>query len=464
MSNTDKAIKSDADTISPEIRSRLQKCFEYGNRKMQQGEHDYATEMFIQCVLGDPGNIIYMQTFIANLRVKYGNNKKGASYGMIKGSGSKGALKTAEVRKKWADVLKSGYEVLKTNPWDESVFMSMGKAALELGYDDSGLALLKHAIEAAPDNIENNRFTARELEDRDQLDQALACWERLLKAKPDDIEAGKEISNLLLKKTIQKVESGGTKKDQEEETEENQDAGSKKFNKEDEFEKRLQKNPEDRGLFLEMAQYFFQKGNLRKTEETYKRALKVFPDDVDFMPALLDIQKMRAREEVERAKKLYQKDPSDELKEKYNALLKDYNAKKLALIQYKIDQNPQNTTAHFEYGDMLLHFKKYKEAIAEFQLARNDVSLRGECLMALAYCFQQIKQYRLAMMHYDQALDSQEGEGELVKRTLYDAARLAFALGDLKKADSYANRLATIDFSYKDLGVLLDNIAKKRDN
>lgn len=464
MSNADNAKETGADPISPEMRARLQKCFEYGNRKMQQGDHDYATEMFIQCVLGDPCNIIYMQTFIANLRVKYGNNKKGASFGLIKGGGSKGAIKTAEMRKKWPEVLKSGYEALKTNPWDEAVFMSMGKAALELNYAEAGLAFLKHAIEAAPENVENNRFTARILDERDQLDQALACWERVLKAKPDDIEAGKEISNLLLKKTIQKVESGGINKDAGEDNEEDQEAGSKKFNKEDEFEKRLQKNPNDRNIYLEMAQYFFQKGNLRKTEESYKRGLKVFPDDVDFMPSFLDIQKMRAREEVERAKKLYQKDPSDELKEKYNTLLKDYNAKKLALIQYKIDQNPQNTTAHFEYGDMLLHFKKYKEAIAEFQLARNDISLRGECLMALAYCFQQIKQYRLAMMHYDQALDSQEGEGELVKRTLYDAARLAFALGDLKKADSYANRLATIDFSYKDLGALLDNIAKKRDN
>ena len=70
--------------ISPAVRARLQKCFEYGNQKMQIGDHDYATEMFAQCVVGDPSNLLYMNSFIANLRVKFGNVKKKSSFGFLK--------------------------------------------------------------------------------------------------------------------------------------------------------------------------------------------------------------------------------------------------------------------------------------------------------------------------------------------------------------------------------------------
>ena len=69
--------------ISPAKRARLQQCFEYGNQKMQIGDHDYATEMFAQCVCGDPSNILYMQAFIANLRVKYKNKRKKEAWSLV---------------------------------------------------------------------------------------------------------------------------------------------------------------------------------------------------------------------------------------------------------------------------------------------------------------------------------------------------------------------------------------------
>ena len=48
----------------------------YGNQKMQIGDHDYATEMFSRCVLSDPSNLLYVNSFIANLRVVRAPKKK----------------------------------------------------------------------------------------------------------------------------------------------------------------------------------------------------------------------------------------------------------------------------------------------------------------------------------------------------------------------------------------------------
>ncbi|MDO5566163.1 MAG: hypothetical protein Q4G59_05855 [Planctomycetia bacterium] len=450
-----------APSLSPAVRARLQTCFEYGNKKMQSGNFDYATEMFIQCVLGDPGNLIYMQTYIGNLRVKYGNNKKGASFGLFKSGGSKGALKTAEVRKKWEDVLKSGCEALKTNPWDDSVFFSMGRACLELGYNETGLAYLKHAVECNPEDIEINRYAAVELGAHHIYDQAIACWQRILNKKPDDLQAKKCITDLLLEQTIKKVndnpvaDTGSTA---------SSDDTDSALSEEDQFELRLKKTPKNRSVYEEMSDFFFQKGNLRKAEDICQRALKVFPDDEVFTYRAIEFAKMRAREVVERARQLYAKDPSDATKAEYTKAREAYEQKNLDLIKLKLKRNPNSGQAHYEYGNYLMQHKQFKEAINEFQAAKVDVTIQGECLLALAFCFQSIKQYRLAIMHYDGALKVLAGEGEYVKRALYEGAKLAYALGDLKKADEYAHRLASIDFSYKDLGDLLDKIDKKVDN
>ena len=51
-----------------------------------------------------------------------------------------------------------------------------------------------------------------------------------------------------------------------------------------------------------------------------------------------------------------------------------------------------------------------------------------------------------------------------MKKALYLGARLAFGLNDLAKASKLANQLAAIDFSYKDVGDLLDKIAQKSNN
>ena len=67
-------------------------------------------------------------------------------------------------------------------------------------------------------------------------------------------------------------------------------------------------------------------------------------------------------------------------------------------------------------------------------------------------------------MHYDEVLVLFEDTDELVCQALYQAAKLAFFLEDISKAEKYATRLASIDFSYKDLGDLLDKIEKKSHN
>jgi len=441
--------------VSPAVRARLQKCFEYGNQKMQLGDHDYATEMFAQCVKGDPANILYMNSFIANLRLKFGDQKKKSSFGFIKKA--KASLPTGK-EKDLETTMKEGVEKLRRNPWDAQSFVSMGLACLNAELVEPGLAYLKHAVESDREDAEIARLAAEELGERKRYDDALACWTLVNKLKPGDVEAGKKISDLMLEKTINRVQSSdrGAKEEEREEGE--------KLSFEDQCEKRLRKNPEDRDAYSDLVDHFFQKGNLRKVEDACKRALKVFPNDDLFLPKLMETQKARAFDELRRLREQYEKTPTDAIKNKYVEQKKAYDQKTFEYIQYRLKKTPGSALLHYELGTFLIQQGKYKEAITPLQTAKIDMSVEGQCLLALAQCFQHIKQYRLAATHYEQAVEKLDPQSEDIKKALYYGARLAFGLEDYAKADDFANRLAAIDFSYKDVGALLDKIAQKRHN
>ncbi|MDR1959096.1 MAG: tetratricopeptide repeat protein [Planctomycetaceae bacterium] len=463
----------ESDEISPAVRARLQECYEYGNRKMTQGDFDYATEMFSQCVTADPGNIMYLQAFILNLHRKYNDNKKGSSMMFIKGAGIKRAVNSALGKGKWTDVIKNGVEMLKLNPWDTATLMAMGKACLELGHNIVGLAYYKHAVEANPNDVETNRTSAKALAEIDEFDHAISCWNRVLKVKPNDEEARKTIGDLMVEKTIRKgkydssLEDKSVKGRTEKLESKIQYEEQVKLSPEEEFEKKLRKEPENEEIYLDYYDYYFQANQIKKAEDVLIRLLKVVDTPRNQMK-LLECQRHRLLDDVTKIKNDYEATDKPEIKEKLKPLFfkrkEELEKKTEELYHKRVAETPGNAGYRYDLGQMYLQQKKFKEAITQFQAAKSDISLLGDCLLALGQCFQQIKQYKLAMTHYAQAAETIQDDGETKKKTLLLAAKLAFGLKDYEQADFYASKLAGIDFSYKDVGELLDKIANVRQN
>ena len=66
------------------VRQRLQQFFERGKQSFERNDFAYAHEMFAQCVVDDPGNLVYLQHFRANLQKKHGERKKGGAFAALK--------------------------------------------------------------------------------------------------------------------------------------------------------------------------------------------------------------------------------------------------------------------------------------------------------------------------------------------------------------------------------------------
>lgn len=452
-------------SLPPAQRKRLQQCFERGNQLMVQGNFQYAEELFTQCFVGDPGNVVYLQTFIGNLKKKYNNNKKGNNLAFIKLGGLRRSIGKAAGHKDWPGAIKAGAEALKVNPWDVATLVQLADVADEMELGDATLVFLKAAGEAAPNDIDVARRTAKALYERGRLDQALLMWGRVLQLKPDDEEAVHETSKITVEKTIQKGgyedAEAGKKKLAESVA---GSAGGKELTPEQRLQKQIARNPGEVSNYLELAEIHLRDEHFDQAVELLSKAVEVSKGDTTIRERLEDAQLRLLRSRFSQA----EKDAAgggEEAKQRLLQAKRELVLKEIEIYQSRCERFPQNLVFRYELGTRYQMCGKYKEAITEFQRAQGEPRKRGACLLRLGQCFQQINQHRLAMDHYKEAVkEIPDRDLDEKKRALYYAGRLAYGLKDFDTAESHLTTLARLDFSYRDVSELLDKINQLRED
>jgi tetratricopeptide (TPR) repeat protein len=451
--------------LTPAKRKRLQQAFEAANNQMRQGQHDYAHELFTQCVLGDPANPAYVQSFLANLKQKYNNNKKGSNLAAFTGFGARAKVKTAAMKKDWASVLKRGLDTLKLNPWHVGTLRHLARACDELGCLDSQLWFLRTALEHDPKDPEVNRECAIALKGKKQYDQAIACWHRVEQARPGNEEASRAIASLSVEKTIVEgkygedgggkggTKAGGARTDAAELTPEQR------------LERDIRRNPKDLTKYIELSEFYIREELFSKAGEVLTRAVQVSGGDLDMRERLEDVEMRHLRQDFTKAEEQFHQTGREEDKRRYEAAKRQVFEKDLVMYKNKVERYPNNLAYKYELGLRYQVIGQYSEAIAEFQGAQNDPRRKGLCLLGLGECFQHIKKYNLAMDHFEKALaEIPDRDADARKRTLYRAGRLAAALGHYDVAERHLATLAGMDFSYRDVSALLDKIGEIRKN
>ena len=69
------------------LRHRLREAFQRGTRLSSEKSFDYAHELFSQCVANDPNNVAFVEAMLANLRAKFGGDKKSVPFALTLGRG-----------------------------------------------------------------------------------------------------------------------------------------------------------------------------------------------------------------------------------------------------------------------------------------------------------------------------------------------------------------------------------------
>ena len=427
---------------------------------------DYVTDLLTQCVADDPGNFVYTQAFLSNLKKKYNNNKHGSRGASIAGTGLRNKVKKAMAQKDWKRAIAAGLEMLKLNPWHAGVLLNMAAAAEEAGYMDVQMAYLKFALDGSPKDPDILRPCAAALSKRKQFDQAIILWHRVEEARPGDPEAGRAIGDLTVEKTIDKA--GLDRKDPSKSKfakggQTQLQAAKVEASSIEGLEKAVAKKPNELSNYLELAELYSRDEQFAKAEEVLAKAYEVSQNDVSVRERWEEAELAKLRQQLGLVEK-DAKQGDEKAKARHKSLRKEILRKEMEVYRHHCERHPNNLAFKYELGLRYRFSGMYNEAIKEYQAAKNDPRRKGLCLYELAKCFEQIHQPQLAMRHYEGAVEEIPDRDEHnKKKTLYDAGRLAISQKHLNTADRYLNRLAEMDFGFKDVSALLDQVRKMRE-
>lgn len=488
-----------ATIISPAQRQRLQKCFEQGRQlsTREKPGYDYAHTLFSECVVADPGNLLYVEALLDNLVRKHHGNKKGQ---LLSGfGGARAALKKAAAKGDWQEVLALGPDALRANPWDVPTLRSLAKACEAHHHHEVELRYLKNALDAHPNDVEVNRHYAESLARRGHFDQAIACWVRVEefgKARDKD-EAPKRISELTIERArglsglpgkvvaLPKVHAPGDGERAEpeeptapttsmpEEVDETtaipQHASLAPGDANDEFRHSLEKaiaaNPTDAGSYLLLADLLADAHQFDQAERLLHLGLAAAGKHLAILERLEDLQIERAAHQVAVAEKRAAAQDTEAARRLVVDLKHELNRVEMGIFRQRVDRYPHDRELPFELGLRLKRAGNWEEAAECFRQVVEQGPHQAAAALELGESLQQLKRFHDALHSYERAIDAAGEEHPIYrKKSLYRAGILATGMRQLDKAEAWLRELLALDSEYKDVPARLDKIQKIRNS
>ena len=392
-------------------------------------------------------------------------------------------IKKARASSNYLKVLELGEGVLQRNPWDIATQMAMAEAADSLGLLDTAIWLLEQARETGPKDLHLNRSLARLYEKRGHFTQAIALWGLIRKLKPDDGEAQRKHKDLAASETIARGQYDVAV---------NQDGDAKgaspikgpvlkpgggsathaalagtaqerlKTNV-DGLRARLKDDPTNPSLYLQLARLYRDNKQPDEARKVLTEGVEATGNSFELAMEIVDMDISMVRQNLAAAEQKLKAAPDDaDVRKLCGKLRKEINARELEMFRQKAERFPTDLIHRLEVGIRLLRGGQTDEAIRELQAVRADVKLRWQAQLNLGHCFKARNNWPLAQRNFEEALQClPPGEKTMHKELLFLLAKGAAENGDLPKAMERGNELANEDFSYRDIGKLVDDWQNK---
>jgi serine/threonine protein kinase len=171
---------------------------------VEGGNEDYARQLLLACLKLDPSHL-HARKVLRQISQKGGGSFLGRWVGSLSNLANRGKVKAARASGDHRKVLEYGEDVLARRPDDVSAVLDMAASAQALALTDLAVWLLEQGRDQSPDNTALARALALLYEERGQLKQAIALWEKVSKAEPDDHEAKRKINALAVNDHISKA-------------------------------------------------------------------------------------------------------------------------------------------------------------------------------------------------------------------------------------------------------------------
>jgi tetratricopeptide (TPR) repeat protein len=427
---------------------------------------------------------LYRQTLRKTQKDRFGNNLRGSRLAFLTTPRWKARVKSARRSGDYLKVLEHAEQVLCRNPWDMGTQLDMAEAFDALGLIDLAVFTLDQARQKYPKDATLNRALARLFEKRGDFQKAIVLWQLVKEKHPTDVEAAHKAKDLAASETIHKGQyveaAAGTKESPvlsriEARAVEKQDRLSRDA---DPLLRRIEADPTEPALYVQLAGVYRRHNQPDRARAVLMQGLGPTGNAFQLQLSLMELDLAPVRRNLElveaRLQRLKDKSPSNgeetakgveideelserELQHLRTKLVKEINAREIDIFRVKADRFPADLVHRIELGTRLLKADLVEEAIAELQQAKKDEKLKWKAAMLLGMCFKRRNNWRLAQRNFEDALAAVPVTDESArKELLYQLASGCAENGDLPRAVDLGHELANLDFSFKNIGKLLD--------
>ena len=369
--------------------------------------------------------------------------------------------------------MQQGFNVLLANPWDAPTLTAMATAcggimneegaSAAVTYGDCELYYLKCAFDTCHKDKPDYEICcqlAEALAKRERYVEAINFWHKCELARPDDELPKRQIATL----TILQHQVKDPKYEADKAASKPGAGKQQEFTHEDRLKQRIQRSPKDLAGYDELGNLYLNTDRFAEAEEVFKQKLEASNNDPTVREEIEDVQLRALRSKMIEGGKKAKASGNEADKKEYERLRMTVIQKELEVYRNRCERYPNNLIFRYELAQRHQLKGDIAEAIKEYQVAKNDPRKRGMCLINLGECFRSIKQYHLAMNHFEQAVQEiPDREQDYKKLAYYRAGKLAMGLKDLAKADKYLTTLASMDYTYRDTSDLLERLHRMQE-
>lgn len=447
--------------------------FQYGNDAALKSNFDYAIQMYGEACKLDPGALKYRQALRGIARRKFGNEP--SKVGRLVGARTQPIrlrAKSAKSKSNWTGVLEICEEAFFYNPWDVHAARDASEAAEHLGFRELAQWLME-SVYAVANDAEFFRHAARVHEANASWNKAIDAWERVKKINPDDEDAHRQMNALSASATIQRSGLGDAlhKRSMPAASADAAIGGDKaaaldelkrpQLSPEERWKKEIHDDPTHVGPYLQFADHLKAHGQLDDAEKVLSRGLKAVPEDPALQLAHADVQTGRLNRALASWSRKSKEAPDDQNArqkvEQIQVMLADHEIKEL---RRRIKLHPSDLGLQYDLGIRLAKAGQHRDAIAAFQQARGNPSLRVEALHQAGLSFEAEGALKLAERSYQDALKAVDVNDVALLNTIhYRLGRVCEAMGNTAAAEEHYNEVAANDYGYLDVAQRLRNLS-----
>jgi len=391
--------------ITPDLRRQLQQRYEEAQRLAASPTRDFRRvhNLLAECVRADPGNILYLDALLANLRrwqpqrsmfSKWLDRWRAGIRGNEKAAPSApNAVLSTQYRE-----LSAAPQQLLTRTTDTAWLHQLAAAAADCDFDEVERRYWNLAVETDAGNLQSLRGLALALTRQGRFEQAAAAWERVLTAAPGDERATAALADLDMP-GVRKLD------DEERALSEAQAAG---------------------GPLLQI---------LEQREE---------------------LQLQRARQRLLVAQRRSEHDPHPKSVALVERMSAEHARLEIEMLHLRCERLPGDWRVRVDLAKRLKTAGNYSGAIQRLEEAGRIESGTAVVAIELGENWQRLRQFAKALEYYRQAIAVASDED--LKLALYRGGTLAAAMGQPDEARGHLTRLVGIDPAYRDARLRLDKL------